>query len=60
MIPLQYVNDEGLVWLLRLADPFGFKGSGFGEPHTLLLLIYISGVIISAHGDENRKKESLE
>ena len=29
MIPLQYVNTEGLVWLFRVADPFGFKGSGF-------------------------------
>jgi len=29
MIPLQYVNAEELVWLFRVADPFGFKGSGF-------------------------------
>ena len=29
MIPLQYVIAEGLVLLFRVADPFGFKGSGF-------------------------------
>jgi len=29
MIPLQYVNAEELVSLFRMADPFGFKGSGF-------------------------------
>jgi hypothetical protein len=29
MIPLQYVKVEGLFWPFRVADPFGFKGSGF-------------------------------
>ena len=29
MIPLQYVNAEELVQLFRVADPFGFKGSGY-------------------------------
>jgi hypothetical protein len=29
MIPLQYVNAEELVQSFRVADPFGFKGSGF-------------------------------
>src|SRR5882762_1428340 len=28
MIPLQYVNAKGLVWLFRVADPFGFKRVG--------------------------------
>jgi hypothetical protein len=29
MIPLQYINPDGLVRPFRLADPFGLKGSGF-------------------------------
>jgi hypothetical protein len=38
IIPLQYVNAEELVWLFRVADPFGFKKVGFsgGLPTTLV------------------------
>src|ERR1700674_2992922 len=28
-IPLQYVNAKQIVLLFRVADPFGFRGSGF-------------------------------
>ena len=29
IIQLQYVNAEELIQLFRVAEPFGFKGSGF-------------------------------
>ena len=33
MIPLRYVNPEELLWLFRVADPFGFlKGRAFDFP----------------------------